>query len=124
MADAQVALAGAFHSRGGTDAEDDSMDLPYAYPFCPPNVEKKLSRRKVQYAMEVDEPGPVVEHVSSSTAPGANDGEEEEPDFPEVNLDELLESFDEQTLGAVDGDETNPVQIEEAKRKQTEPLQG
>ena len=86
--------------------------------MAPPDVEKKSSRRKVQYAMEVDEPGPVVEHVPSSTVPGANEEEEEEPDFPEVNLDELLEGFDELTLGPADGEETNSVPNEEDKRKQ------
>ena len=89
--------------------------------MAPPDVEKKKARRKVQYAMEVDEPGPVVEHVPSSTDSGAIE-EEEEPDFPEVNVDELLEGFDELTLGPADGEETNPVQIEEAKRKQIETL--
>ena len=93
--------------------------------MAPPDVEKKSSRRKVQYAMEVDEPGPVVENVpSSSTVAGANEEEEEEPDFPEVNLNELLEGFDELTLGPADGEETNPVQNEEAKRKQVETLRG
>ena len=93
--------------------------------MAPPDVEKKASRpgRKVQYAMEVDEPDPVVEHVPSSTVPDANEEEEEEPDFPEVNLDELLEGFDELTLGPADG-EGNPVQNEEAKRKQIEALRG
>ena len=89
-----------------------------------PDVEKKSSRRKVQYAMEVDEPGPVVEHVPSITVPGANEEEEEEPDFPEVNLDELLEGFDEMTLGPAEGEETDPVQNEEAKRKQVEASRG
>jgi nonsense-mediated mRNA decay protein 3 len=85
--------------------------------MAPPDVEKKSSRRKVQYAMEVDVP--VVEDVPPSTVSGANE-EEEEPDFPEVNLDELLEGFDELTLGHADGEETDPVQNEEAKRKQIE----
>ncbi|KAF8812129.1 NMD3-domain-containing protein [Phlegmacium glaucopus] len=71
--------------------------------MAPPDVEKK-PRRKVQYAMEVDEPGPVVGLVSSSNVPGAD--EEEEPDFPEVKLDELLEGFDELTLGPADDEET------------------
>ena len=68
--------------------------------MAPPDIEKN-SRRKVQYAMEVDEAVPVVEPV-----PGANEEEEEEPDFPEVNLDELLEGFDELTLGPVNGEES------------------
>ena len=72
--------------------------------MAPPDAEKKSSRRKVQYAMEVDEPGPAVERVPSSTAPDENE-EEEEPDFPEVNVNELLEGFDELTLGPADGEE-------------------
>ena len=53
-----------------------------------PDMEKKSSKKRVQYAMEVDEPGPVVEHVPPTTAqPGADEDDEEEPDFPEVNLD-------------------------------------
>ena len=73
--------------------------------MAPPDVEKK-SRRKVQYAMEVDEPSPVVERVPSSIVAVASEEEEEEPDFPEVNLDELLEGFDELTLGPADGEES------------------
>jgi len=91
--------------------------------MAPPDVEKKSSRRKVQYAMEVDEPGPVVEQPSS-TVPGANVEEEEEPDFPEVNMNELLEGFDELTLGPADGEETDSVQNEGAKRRQIEALRG
>ena len=69
--------------------------------MAPPDVEKK-SRRKVQYAMEVDEPIP----VPLSMVPVANEEEEEEPDFPEVNVDELLEGFDELTLGPANGEES------------------
>lgn len=52
------------------------------------------TRRKGQFAMEVEESG-----VSSEVVPQeATDDEEEEADFPEVKLDELLEDFDEMTL--------------------------
>jgi nonsense-mediated mRNA decay protein 3 len=51
-------------------------------------------RKKAQYAMDVDEVvEPVPEPVSEAT------DEEAEADFPEVRLDELLENFDEMTLG-------------------------
>nr|GAT61061.1 predicted protein [Mycena chlorophos] len=54
----------------------------------------KGSRRKAQFAMDVDA-APVAPAVEEST-----DGEEDnEGDFPEVQLDELLENFDEMTLG-------------------------
>ncbi|OCH92021.1 NMD3-domain-containing protein [Obba rivulosa] len=56
------------------------------------------TRRKAQFAMDVDE----GQHAASpdepeAVAPGETD-EEEEPDFPEVRLDELLDDFDEMTL--------------------------
>ncbi|KAH9985491.1 NMD3 family-domain-containing protein [Russula vinacea] len=50
--------------------------------------------KKTQHTMDVDEaPAPIAELVSEA------DGEEAEADFPEVKLDELLENFDEMTLG-------------------------
>ena len=50
---------------------------------------------KTQNAMEVDEaPAPVAELVSE-----ADEEDEAEVDFPGVKLDELLENFDEMTLG-------------------------
>ncbi|KAI0090488.1 NMD3-domain-containing protein [Irpex rosettiformis] len=54
------------------------------------------TRRKGQgqFDMEVDESQPLVE----SHAANGEEEEEEEPDFPEVKLDELLEDFDEMTL--------------------------
>jgi nonsense-mediated mRNA decay protein 3 len=53
------------------------------------------ARKKTQHGMDVDEapapsPAPVTKVVEE---------EEEEGDFPEVKLDELLENFDEMTLG-------------------------
>lgn len=52
-------------------------------------------RKKTQHAMDVDEvAAPVPEPASE-----ADGGEEEEADFPEVRLEELLENFDELALG-------------------------
>ena len=55
---------------------------------------KKGRGKKVQYAMEVDEsnvvPTSVVAHDQEDV--------DEEADFPDVKLDELLEGFDELTL--------------------------
>ena len=50
---------------------------------------------KTQNAMEVDEaPAPVSKLISE-----ADEEDEAEADFPGVKLDELLENFDEMTLG-------------------------
>ncbi|KAF5369036.1 hypothetical protein D9758_002961 [Tetrapyrgos nigripes] len=58
----------------------------------------KKGPRQPQYAMDVDE---------KSAVPEAEDEkEEEEADFPDIKLDELLEDFDEMTLGG-DGEETS-----------------
>ncbi|KZT63397.1 NMD3-domain-containing protein [Daedalea quercina L-15889] len=51
------------------------------------------TRRKGQFAMDVDEG---AQEEIASVAP--TEGDEDEPDFPEVKLDELLEDFDEMTL--------------------------
>ncbi|KAJ7077915.1 NMD3 family-domain-containing protein [Mycena belliarum] len=58
----------------------------------------KGSRRKAQFAMDVDmtEEAPPERVVNVANA--EEDEEEEEADFPEVALDELLEGFDEMTL--------------------------
>ncbi|KAF8211804.1 NMD3-domain-containing protein [Mycena galopus ATCC 62051] len=61
-------------------------------------------RRKAQFAMDVD----VEEAPPERVVNVGDDNEEEEepePDFPEVRLDELLEGFDEMTLGTGEGDE-------------------
>jgi nonsense-mediated mRNA decay protein 3 len=44
--------------------------------------------------MDVDEAAPVPEPVSE-----ADEEDEAEADFPDVKLEELLENFDEMTLG-------------------------
>lgn len=59
------------------------------------------SRRKAkggQNSMEVDE-GEVEQPTTRPEGTIETDTEEEEADFPEVKLDELLEDFDEMTLG-------------------------
>ncbi|KAJ7229208.1 RNA binding protein [Mycena pura] len=53
----------------------------------------KGSRHKAQFAMDVDAAEPEVDVA------GVDDEDEDEADFPEVQLDELLEGFDEMTLG-------------------------
>ncbi|KAI6040847.1 NMD3 family-domain-containing protein [Pisolithus marmoratus] len=50
-------------------------------------------RRNGQYGMDVDEVEPGAEGTTVN-----GEEEEEEPDFPDVGLDELLEDFDEMTL--------------------------
>ncbi|KAE9396726.1 NMD3-domain-containing protein [Gymnopus androsaceus JB14] len=59
-------------------------------------AEAKKGPRKPQFAMDVDETIP--------TRPEDGEEEEEEADFPEIQLDELLEGFDELTLGDGEGD--------------------
>jgi nonsense-mediated mRNA decay protein 3 len=51
-------------------------------------------RNKAQFAMDVDQVQSVPEQQDEQEV-----AEEEEADFPEVRLDELLEEFDEMTLG-------------------------
>ncbi|KAJ3479309.1 hypothetical protein NLI96_g9152 [Meripilus lineatus] len=57
------------------------------------------TKRRGQFEMEVDESGQDVESTAApaDAAPAEGD-EEEEADFPEINLEELLEDFDEMTL--------------------------
>lgn len=51
------------------------------------------TRKRAQFEMDVDE------SAAPAAAPEATDDEvEEEPDFPDVKLDELLDDFDEMTL--------------------------
>ncbi|KAH9848799.1 NMD3-domain-containing protein [Lenzites betulinus] len=58
------------------------------------------TRKKSQFGMDVDESA--MEQEQATPAPVADaeatDDEEDEPDFPDVKLDELLEDFDEMTL--------------------------
>jgi nonsense-mediated mRNA decay protein 3 len=65
-------------------------DVKMAAPGSGSGPGAGVPKKKTQFAMDVDkhDEGVVKE-----------DGDEEEPDFPEVQLDELLENFDEMTLG-------------------------
>jgi hypothetical protein len=56
-------------------------------------------RTKGQVAMDVDEEFTPTNQIAEQV--GGED-EDEEPDFPEIRLDELLEGFDEMTLGSED----------------------
>ncbi|KAF5378750.1 hypothetical protein D9615_006979 [Tricholomella constricta] len=58
--------------------------------------EKKGGKKKAQFAMDVDDAA--VEAVRTTI--DDEHEEEGESDFPEISLDELLEDFDEMTLGA------------------------
>jgi len=55
------------------------------------------TRKKTQFAMDVDEGQGAPEDEKKQTV--NEEVEDEEADFPEVKLDELLENFDEMTLG-------------------------
>ncbi|KAI0918272.1 hypothetical protein AcV5_002298 [Taiwanofungus camphoratus] len=52
------------------------------------------TRKKAQFGMDVDEGASQAETLKQPAEPE----EEDEPDFPEVKLDDLLEDFDEMTL--------------------------
>jgi nonsense-mediated mRNA decay protein 3 len=58
------------------------------------------SPNKTQNAMEVDEAPATVSELVSET----DEEDEAEADFPGVKLDELLENFDEMTLGEQEED--------------------
>ena len=62
-----------------------------------PQAGDVVARKKAQHGMDVDE----APAAGPTPVPKATDEEEEEneSDFPEVKLDELLENFDEMTLG-------------------------
>ncbi|KAF7354750.1 60S ribosomal export protein NMD3 [Mycena sanguinolenta] len=64
-------------------------------------------RRKAQFAMDVDamEEEAPPERVVDVGGMGDDEDEEPEADFPEVRLDELLEGFDEMTLGTGEDEE-------------------
>ena len=62
---------------------------------------KSRGGKGTHYAMDVDEPE-VPATKSPSKIDGNNEDGEGEPDFPEIRLDELLEEFDDLTLGHED----------------------
>jgi len=59
---------------------------------------KKGRGKKVQYAMEVDESDVVPERVPASAMAHNEEEVDEEANFPDVKLDELLEGSDELTV--------------------------
>lgn len=76
----------------------------YKAPGAGTDTAGRKTRRKGkdQYSMDVDDAIASREGVTSSDITKEADDDEEEPDFPEVNLDELLDDFDEMTLGEND----------------------
>lgn len=62
----------------------------------------KKSKKRAQFAMDVDEAvvPEVIEVVNPSNIPNPEEEDGDEVDFPDIQLDELLEGFDEMTLGA------------------------
>jgi nonsense-mediated mRNA decay protein 3 len=63
-------------------------------------IGRKTRKKQAHLAMDVDEPANAPPSaVTQENGEEGNDEVEEEPDFPEVRLDELLEGFDEMTLG-------------------------
>ncbi|KAF5357224.1 hypothetical protein D9756_006757 [Leucocoprinus leucothites] len=73
------------------DANDARMTAPGAGGPAHGGSKKKKDKGKGIGGMDVD--------MGETGAAGVEDGDEAEPDFPEVQLDELLEDFDEMTLG-------------------------
>jgi len=67
-------------------------------PMAPPEPVRR-GKKKAQFAMDVDEVEAPVEVLPASAIANGEEDEEEEADFPDVKLDELLEGFDEMTLG-------------------------
>ncbi|KAF8905182.1 NMD3 family-domain-containing protein [Gymnopilus junonius] len=85
-------------------APEVTMAAPDGAAAAVSQRERKGRRRPgQQYAMDVDETP--AEVVPPHAVAGVENDEEgvEEPDFPDIKLDELLEGFDEMTLG--DGQE-------------------
>jgi nonsense-mediated mRNA decay protein 3 len=83
------------------DTEMRSAVNLYKAPQAEVGVVARRSRRRAQFAMDVDETEPMTSSQPEAEA-AAGEGEEEEAeeeaDFPEIRLDELLEGFDEMTL--------------------------
>jgi len=73
-------------------------EVTMAAPDAP---ERGASRgkKKAQFAMDVDEVTPVEPVRPEEVVVGVDEEEESESDFPDIKLDELLEGFDEMTLG-------------------------
>lgn len=60
------------------------------------------TRKKAKFAMDVDDGTSMAVEEKTKEEGSDDDDVEEEPDFPEVKLDELLENFDEMTLDSAD----------------------
>ncbi|THH12156.1 hypothetical protein EW145_g200 [Phellinidium pouzarii] len=95
------------------DIEEDEELRAAVNLYKAPNAgagtaDTKLRRKgKVQISMDVDGDTHISPSQTEATAMEAEiEEEEEEADFPEVRLDELLENFDEMTLGEGEGEET------------------
>ena len=71
-------------------------------PKMETDVPDRKTKKKIQFAMEVDDTPAVP--VPAELAEDTEEDEGEEPDFPEVKLEELLEGFDELTLAAGEGE--------------------
>ncbi len=91
--------------------EDEEMRTAvnlYKAPGAGSGMAGGKTRRKgaSQFAMDTDEPeGPPEQAIQTVVMDaGENGPEEDEPDFPEVKLDELLDDFDEMTLGEEHGE--------------------
>jgi len=67
-----------------------------------PDAPERRGKKKTQFAMDVDEIAPVALVRAEEEVVGVDEEEESEPDFPDIKLDELLEGFDEMTLGGAD----------------------
>ena len=87
------------------DIEEDeevraSVNL-YKKPGAGSGMAGGKTRRKGQFAMDLDDVEPQQQHQETAhTQESMEETEgEEEADFPEVKLDELLDYFDEMTLG-------------------------
>ncbi|KLO19407.1 NMD3-domain-containing protein [Schizopora paradoxa] len=84
--------------------EDEEMRTAvnlYKAPGAGSGMAGGKTRRKgaSQFAMDTDEPAPEQTNQPAEMEVAESDAGEEEPDFPEVKLDELLDDFDEMTLG-------------------------
>jgi nonsense-mediated mRNA decay protein 3 len=80
--------------RAGVNLYKARKDVRMANPEVGPTPGGEKARKNPQFEMDIDGDGAARERTQ--------DGDEVEPDFPEVKLDELLEDFDEMTLGGAE----------------------
>jgi nonsense-mediated mRNA decay protein 3 len=66
---------------------------------------KSRGGKRAHYAMDVDEPEAPSLEAQSETDRDNQEDAKPEPDFPEIGIDELLEEFDELTLGHREDDQ-------------------